>query len=80
MTFSKQFSSNPRKNDNGGYDEQWSGDYIFENRWQSFRSKKNCTLELQSAEVEYESGMRKIAIKVVDIFGNDTMKIIGVTM
>ena len=66
------------KNDDGGYAEQWSGDYIFENRWQSFRTKKDRTLELTSAEVECKKGARKIAIKVVDIFGNDTMKIIGV--
>ena len=31
-------------------------------------------------EVEFEKGVRKIAIKVVDIFDNDTMKIIGVMM
>ena len=66
------------KNDAGDYDAQWSGDYIFENRWQSFRTKKDRKLELQSAEVACEKGTRKIAIKVVDIFGNDTMKIIGV--
>lgn len=59
--------------------EQWSGDYVFENEWQSFRTKRNRTLELKSAEYEYEKGKRyKIAVKVVDIFGNDTMKIIEV--
>lgn len=59
--------------------EQWSGDYVFENEWQSFRTKKNRTLELKSADYEYEKGKRyKIAVKVVDIFGNDTMKIIEV--
>jgi DNA modification methylase len=59
--------------------EQWSGDFVFENEWQSFRTKKNRTLELKSAEYEYEKGKRyKIAVKVVDIFGNDTMKIIEV--
>ena len=29
---------------------------------------------------EIGSGMRKIAVKVVDIFGNDTMKIIPINM
>jgi hypothetical protein len=33
--------------------EQWTGDYIFENEWQSFRSKKNRTLELTSAAHVY---------------------------
>jgi len=63
----------------GEVSEQWSGDFVFENEWQSFRTKKDRTLELTSAEYEYEKGKRyKIAAKVVDIFGNDTMKIIEV--
>ncbi len=54
----------------------WTGDYIFENEWQSFRTKKNRTLELVSPYHEFESKMQRIAIKVVDIFGNDTMSVI----
>jgi len=61
------------------YDEVWTGDYIFENEWQSFRTKKNKSLELKTPSKQLQSGRRKIAIKVVDIFGNDTMKIIEVT-
>jgi hypothetical protein len=30
------------------YDEVWTGDYVFENEWQSFRTKKNRSLELIS--------------------------------
>ena len=63
----------------GEVEEQWTGDYVFENEWQSFRTKKDRSLELKSIEFEYEKGKRyKIAVKVVDIFGNDTMKIIEV--
>ena len=63
----------------GEISEQWTGDYVFENEWQSFRTKKDRSLELKSIEYEYEKGKRyKIAAKVVDIFGNDTMKIIEV--
>ena len=40
----------------------------------SFRKKKNRKLELKTPLRKIE-GKRKIAIKVVDIFGNDTMKI-----
>lgn len=58
------------------YEEVWSGDYIFENEWQSFRTKKNRDIELKSIFKESSSGRKKVAIKVVDIFGNDTMKII----
>ena len=62
----------------GEYEEQWTGDYIFENEWQSFRTKKERKLELTSAAKEVPKGRRKIAIKVVDIFGNDTTKVIEV--
>jgi len=60
------------------YEEKWTGDYIFENEWQSFRTKKNRELELVSIYKQVPRGRRKIAVKVIDIFGNDTMKIIEV--
>ena len=60
------------------YEEVWTGDYIFENEWQSFRTKKDRSLELKSVFHECPPGRRKIAVKVVDIFGNDTMTIIEV--
>ena len=66
--------------DSGKIEEQWSGDYIFENEWQSFRTKKDRSLELTSVPQECRPGPRKIAVKVVDIFGNDTMKILEVTI
>lgn len=62
------------------YDELWTGDYIFENEWQAFRTKKERNLELKSIFHECQKGKRKIAVKVVDIFGNDTMKIIEVNI
>jgi DNA modification methylase len=63
------------------YEEKWTGDYIFENEWQSFRTKKNRSLEMISAYNEYnKKGRYKIAVKVVDIFGNDTMKVIEVSI
>jgi len=65
-------------NTNGEIEQIWSGDYIFENEWQSFRTKKDRSLELKSIFKECRPGRRKIAVKVVDIFGNDTMKIIDV--
>lgn len=60
------------------YEEVWTGDYIFENEWQSFRTKKDRSLELKSVFHECPPGRRKIAVKVVDIFGTDTMTIIEV--
>ena len=64
----------------GEWEEIWTGDYIFENEWQSFRTKKDRTLELTSVSHECPMGTRKIAVKVVDIFGNDTMTIVEVTI
>ena len=60
--------------------ETWTGDFIFENEWQSFRTRQDRTLELKSIFNELPPGKRKIAVKVVDIFGNDTMKVITVTI
>ncbi|SDY20547.1 site-specific DNA-methyltransferase [Nitrosomonas sp. Nm58] len=62
----------------GEWEEQWTGDYIFENEWQSFRTKKDRSLELISVFQEIMPGRRKIAVKVVDIFGNGTMTIVEV--
>ena len=67
------------KNDiTGEMESKWTGDYIFENEWQSFRTRSNRKIEMISVKAEMPLGVRKIAIKVVDIFGNDTMKIIEV--
>ncbi len=61
-------------------EEHWTGDYIFENEWQSFRTQKDRSLELTSVAHECTPGRRKIAVKVVDIFGNDTMTILEVNI
>lgn len=62
------------------YEEVWTGDYVFENEWQSFRTKKDRSIELTSVFHECSPGRRKIAVKVVDIFGNDTMTILDVNI
>jgi adenine specific DNA methylase Mod len=64
----------------GEMEEKWTGDFIFENEWQSFRTKQDRSLELVTPPHEVPAGRRKIAVKVVDIFGNDTMKILDVTV
>lgn len=60
--------------------EEWTGGYIFENEWQSFRTKKDRSLELTSAFKDAPKGKMKIAIKVIDIFGNDTTKVIEINV
>ncbi len=64
----------------GKFEEKWTGDFIFENEWQSFRTKKERDLELKTPFHECNPGRYKVAVKVVDIFGNDTMKIIDVSV
>jgi len=64
---------------NGEAKEVWTGNYIFENEWQSFRQKKNPELELISAPHTYgEVGRYKIAVRVVDILGQDTLQTIDI--
>lgn len=60
---------------------QWTGGYVFENEWQSFRTRRERALELTSVAHEYPAkGRYAIAVKVIDIFGNDTTKVVEVTV
>ena len=66
-------------NEKGEVEEKWTGNYLFENEWQSFRTKKNPTLDFICTPHEYKtSGKYKIMVKVVDILGIDTSKIIEI--
>jgi adenine-specific DNA-methyltransferase len=63
------------------FEERWTGAYIFENEWQSFRTRQTRDLELKTATHTYDKpGRYIIAVKVIDIFGNDTMTLISVTV
>jgi adenine-specific DNA-methyltransferase len=63
------------------FEERWSGGYIFENEWQSFRTRQNRNLELITAEHTYQApGRYTVAVKVIDIFGNDTMTLVPVNV
>ena len=57
--------------------DEWTGDYIFENEWQEFRTNKKEKLIFQTPSRPIIAG-KKIAVKVIDIFGNDTMKILEI--
>jgi adenine-specific DNA-methyltransferase len=62
------------------FDERWTGAYIFENEWQSFRTRQSRTLELTTATHTYDKPDRYVvAVKVIDIFGNDTMTLMPIT-
>ena len=59
------------------FEERWTGGYIFENEWQSFRTRQNRELELTTALHTYDKrGRFTLAVKVIDIFGNDTMTLV----
>ena len=60
--------------------EYWTGNYVFENEWQSFRNIKNKEIEIRTSEKLITQNNTKVAVKVVDIFGNDTMKLLDVSM
>lgn len=63
----------------GETEEIWSGNYLFENEWQSFRTKKNPALEFTSiAHMYKQPGVYKAMVKVVDILGIDTSKVVEV--
>lgn len=66
------------------YIDYWSVDWdykndTFHNQWQSYRTKKDRSLELITDFHEYpKKGDYKVMVKVIDIFGNDTTHIIDI--
>ncbi len=49
--------------------------------WQSFRTRPNGELELSTSPHVYpQTGRYTVALKVIDIFGNDTMTLLPVTV
>lgn len=63
------------------FEDRWTGGYIFENEWQSFRTRQNRDLELSTVLHSYDRpGRYTVAVKVIDIFGNDTMTLVPVNV
>ena len=61
------------------FEDRWTGGYIFENEWQSFRTRQSRELDLKTATHAYDRpGRYTVAVKVIDIFGNDTMTLVPV--
>jgi len=62
---------------NGDSDEVWMGNHLFENEWQSFRTRQDRSLDLESVEHKYDKpGKYKIAVRVVYILGKDNLKLL----
>jgi len=58
-------------------DWDYKGD-TFHNQWQSFRIKKNPKVDYEAKHKYENAGEYQIMVKVVDVFGNDTNKILKV--
>ena len=61
--------------------DYWAVDWnydneTFHNQWQSYRLKKEPKVEYEATHNYKEEGKYQIMVKVVDVFGNDTNKII----
>ncbi|HPC36294.1 MAG TPA: hypothetical protein P5268_03600 [Candidatus Marinimicrobia bacterium] len=56
-------------------DWDYKGD-TFHNQWQSFRVKKNPKVDYEAKHSYESAGEYQIMVKVVDVFGNDTNKVI----
>lgn len=75
------FEPSQGKLEMAAFEERWTGGYIFENEWQSFRTRQNRDLELTTAVHTYgRPGRYTVAVKVIDIFGNDTMTLVPVNV
>jgi hypothetical protein len=53
-------------------------DAPFHNGWQSFRTRKDPKLATEATHTYEKTGTYKVLVKVVDIFGNDTTKMVEV--
>jgi DNA modification methylase len=65
------------------YIDYWAVDFnyrddTFHNMWQSFRTRKHPALEMKCSHTYEDSGAYRVLVKVVDIFGNDTNKLLEI--
>ena len=68
------------KHDDGKIEQVATGRNIFDNQWQSFKSNSE-KIELISSKYEYpKAGKYKVAVKVIDVFGNDTTRVFDVNV
>lgn len=58
-------------------DWEYEGD-TFHNQWQSYRTKKEPKLATEAKHAYTSKGKHLVMVKVVDIFGNDTNKVLEV--
>lgn len=52
-----------------------------ENPLASYRTRQDCTLQLKTDPLTYEApGTYRIVVKAIDMLGNDTSQLFGVTI
>jgi adenine specific DNA methylase Mod len=52
-------------------------DDTFHNQWQSYRSRQNPQIELSASNTYEKKGKYSVLVKVIDILGNDTTKLLA---
>jgi adenine-specific DNA-methyltransferase len=67
------------------YIDYWAVDFdykddTFHNMWQSFRTRQRKKLDVACVHVYDRPGRYQVLIKVIDVFGNDTNKLLEVTV
>lgn len=66
------------KQDDGRVEQIATGRNIFDNQWQSFKTNSE-QIEFTSSKFQYpKAGKYKIAVKVIDVFGNDTTRVFDI--
>ena len=60
-------------------DFDYQGD-AFHNQWQSYRTRKDPKLVLSTTHEYAEPGAYRTMVKAIDLLGNDTTKVIEVTI
>ena len=65
--------------------DYWAVDWdnksdTFHNEWQSYRTRKDKTLQKQVTNTYEQPGEYRVVVKVIDILGNDTTKTLMVTV
>jgi adenine-specific DNA-methyltransferase len=65
--------------------DYWAADFnyhddTFHNEWQSYRTKKKPEIDLSVAHSYKEKGTYTVVVKVIDILGNDTTKLLDVVV
>ncbi len=67
------------------YIDYWAVDFdyqedTFHNMWQSFRTRQRKKLDVSCVHFYERPGRYRVLIKVIDVFGNDTNKLLEVTV